>query len=112
MSESGDKMTDSETSALPESKLVEVTVQVHPANLKRLISVAREWEVDAASISPALWQAALECTRGDDLIARQFLEARLMYMGDKRLVDVAASGPGGLAKALEYLGQVAAGVYV
>lgn len=98
--------------AQSEGPLVKVTVQVHPANVDRLIALAREWEVDAASVFPELWQAALECTAGDEVIARQLLEARLIYMGGERLVEIAASGPDGLARAIEYLGQVASGVYV
>ena len=98
--------------ARPKGQLVTVVVKVHPANVDRLKAIAREWEIDAASISPELWQAALECTAGDEAVARQFLESRLMYMGGQRLVDIAASGPEGLARALEYLGQVAAGVYI
>lgn len=93
-------------------RLVKVTVRVHPANVDRLKATAREWQVDAAAISPELWKAALECTGGDELDARQILEARLIWMGGRRLVDIAASGPEGLAEALQYLGQVAAGVYV
>lgn len=86
------------------SKLVEITVSVHPSNVERLKELARELEIDLMSAPRAVWSALLEITEGNEALAREMLESRLV--SGRRLIDVAMSGPAGEAQALDIiLGQ-------
>jgi hypothetical protein len=51
--------------------------------------VARELQIDFASAPKEIWSALLEVTNGDEAVARQMLESRLV--SGKRLIDVALS---------------------
>lgn len=92
------------------SKLVPVTVSVHPSNVEKLKERARELEIDLASAPPAIWSELLKVTSGDDALAREMLECRLV--SGRRLIDVALSGPEGEAIVLAILSGSNGTVYV
>ena len=77
------------------SKLVEVTVSVHPSNIEKLKKRAKELEIDLASAPPEIWSELLKVTEGDEALARELLECRLV--SGRRWIDVAMSGPEGEA---------------
>lgn len=83
------------------TNLIEVKVAVHPSNVDRLKEIARELEIDFASAPKEIWSALLDVTKGDEDLARQMLESRLV--SGKRLIDVALSGPEGEAIVLDII---------
>jgi hypothetical protein len=92
------------------SKLVEVTVSVHPSNIARLKERAKELEIDLALVPPAIWSELLNVTEGDEARAREMLECRLV--SGRRWIDVALSGPEGEAIILAILSGPNGNFYV
>lgn len=82
-------------------ELVHVKVSVHPTNVERLREIARELEIDFASAPKSIWDALLEVTEGNEELAREMLESRLV--SGKRLIDVALSGPEGEAIVMDII---------
>ena len=92
------------------SKLVEVAVSVHPSNVARLKERAKELEIDLASAPPRIWSELLKVTEGDEALARELLECRLV--SGRRWIDVALSGPEGEAIILAILSGSNGNFYV
>ena len=83
------------------SQLIDITVSVHPSNVARLKERAPELEIDLASAPPKIWSELLKVTEGDEALARDMLECRLV--SGRRWIDVALSGPEGEAIVLDII---------
>lgn len=92
------------------SELVEVTVSVHPSNVEKLKERAKELEIDLASAPREIWSELLKVTSGDEALAREMLECRLV--SGRRWIDVALSGPEGEAIVLDIINGPNGSVYV
>lgn len=92
------------------SKLVEVSVSVHPSNVEKLRERAKELEIDLASAPPTIWSELLKVTEGNEDLTREMLECRLL--SGRRWIDVALSGPEGEAIILAILSGPNGNIYV